>query len=438
MDKFRIRGGKPLKGRVTISGAKNSALPCMAAAILTSEDITLHNLPYVRDIITMRRLLEDIGAHVLTPELRTHKISAAHIELQAAPYDLVKTMRASVLALGPLIARFGKARVSLPGGCAIGARPIDLHLAGLTKMGAEVFLEAGDVIARAPEDGLKGAEISFEKISVTGTENLMMAATLAHGRTVINNAAREPEVKDLAELLNKMGARVRGAGTPTIQIEGVEGLSGAQHTIIPDRIETGTFIVAAAITNGELEIKDCNPEHCNRIIGKLREVGVEIEEVNQSTLHARRGPRGLHAGDLRTEPYPAFPTDMQAQYMALMTQATGHSVITETVFENRYMHASELQRMGARIQVSHDKAIVDGPGKLIGARVQASDLRASASLVLAGLVADGETTIERVYHIDRGYEKIETKLKAVGADIERIRESVTAPLSSARDDAATA
>ncbi len=438
MDKFRIRGGKPLKGRVTISGAKNSALPCMAAAILTSEDVTLHNLPYVRDIITMRRLLEDIGAHVLTPELRTHKISAAHIELQAAPYDLVKTMRASVLALGPLIARFGKARVSLPGGCAIGARPIDLHLAGLTKMGAEVFLEAGDVIARAPEDGLKGAEISFEKISVTGTENLMMAATLAHGRTVINNAAREPEVKDLAELLNKMGARVRGAGTPTIQIEGVEGLSGAQHTIIPDRIETGTFIVAAAITNGELEIKDCNPEHCNRIIGKLREVGVEIEEVNQSTLHARRGPRGLHAGDLRTEPYPAFPTDMQAQYMVLASRARGQSVITETIFENRYMHASELQRMGARIQVSHDKAIVDGPGKLIGARVQASDLRASASLVLAGLVADGETTIERVYHIDRGYEKIETKLKAVGADIERIRESVTAPLSSARDDAATA
>ena len=402
----------------------------MAAAILTSEDVTLHNLPYVRDIITMRRLLEDIGAHVLTPELRTHKISAAHIELQAAPYDLVKTMRASVLALGPLIARFGKARVSLPGGCAIGARPIDLHLAGLTKMGAEVFLEAGDVVARAPDDGLRGAEISFEKISVTGTENLMMAATLARGTTIIHNAAREPEVRDLAELLNKMGARVRGAGTPTIQIEGVEALSGAQHTIIPDRIETGTFMVAAAITKGELEIRDCNPEHCNRIIGTLREVGVEIAEVNQSTLHARCGPRGLHAGDLTTEPYPAFPTDMQAQFMTLMTQANGRSVITETVFENRFMHASELQRMGARIQVSHDKAIVDGPSRLVGARVQASDLRASASLVLAGLVAEGETIIDRVYHIDRGYEKIETKLRAVGGDIELVRESVTAPLAA--------
>lgn len=438
MEKFHIQGGNPLKGRVTISGAKNSALPCMAAAILTPETITLHNIPYVRDIITMRRLLEDLGGHVLTPELRTHKISAAHIELMAAPYELVKTMRASVLALGPLIARFGKARVSLPGGCAIGARPIDLHLAGLTKMGAEVFLEAGDVVARAPDDGLVGAEIDFEKTSVTGTENLMMAATLARGRTILHNAAREPEVRDLAELLNKMGARVRGAGTPTIQIDGVEGLSGAQHTIIPDRIETGTFIVAAAITEGELEIRDCNPEHCNRIIAKLREVGVEIEEVNQSTLHVRRSPRGLHAGDLVTEPYPSFPTDMQAQYMTLMTQAEGRSVITETIFENRFMHASELQRMGARLQIGRESAIVDGPTQLIGARVQASDLRASASLVLAGLVAEGETVIDRVYHIDRGYEKIETKLRAVGANIDRVRESVTSPLTGQPTDAAAA
>ena len=438
MDKFRIHGGNPIKGRVSISGAKNSALPCMAASILTPETITLHNIPYVRDIITMRRLLEDIGAHVLTPELRTHKISAANVELLAAPYELVKTMRASVLALGPLIARFGKARVSLPGGCAIGARPIDLHLAALTKMGAEVFLEAGDVVARAPDDGLRGAEVSFEKVSVTGTENLMMAGTLARGRTTIHNAAREPEVKDLAELLNKMGARVRGAGTPTIQIEGVEGLNAAEHTIIPDRIETGTFIVAAAITKGELEIKDCNPEHCNRIISKLREAGVEIEEVNQSTLHARCGPRGLRASDLTTEPYPHFPTDMQAQYMILMTQASGQSVITETIFENRFMHASELQRMGASIQIGHEKAVVDGPTKLIGARVQASDLRASACLVLAGLVAEGETIIDRVYHIDRGYEKIETKLKAVGGNIERVRESVTSPLTSAQGDEAAA
>jgi UDP-N-acetylglucosamine 1-carboxyvinyltransferase len=435
VEKFRIRGGNPLKGRVSISGAKNSALPCMAAAILTADTITLHNIPYVRDIITMRRLLEDIGAHVLTPELRTHKISAANIEVMTAPYELVKTMRASVLALGPLLARFGKARVSLPGGCAIGARPIDLHLAAFTKMGAEVFLEAGDVVARAPEGGLTGGEIQFEKISVTATENVMMAAALARGKTVIHNAAREPEVRDLAELLNKMGGRVRGAGTPKIEIEGVERLSGAQHTIIPDRIETGTFIVAGAITKGDLEIRDCNPEHCNRIIGKLRDVGVEIEEINQSTLRVTAG-KTIRAGDLRTEEYPGFATDMQAQYMTLMTQANGRSEIAETIFENRFMHASELQRMGARIQVSHDKAVVEGPTKLIGARVQASDLRASASLVLAGLIAEGETTIDRVYHIDRGYEKIETKLKALGADIERVRESVTSPLTSEEDMAA--
>ena len=435
MDKFRIRGGQALKGRVSISGAKNSALPCMAAAILTPETVTLHNIPYVRDIITMRRLLEDIGGHVLTPELRSHKISAANVELMAAPYELVKTMRASVLALGPLLARFGKARVSLPGGCAIGARPIDLHLAAFTKMGAEVLLEAGDVVARAPEGGLEGGEIQFEKISVTGTENVMMAATLARGKTVIHNAAREPEVRDLAELLNKMGARVRGAGTPKIEIEGVEALGSAQHTIIPDRIETGTFIVASAITKGELEIRDCNPEHCNRIIGKLRDVGVEIEELNQSTLHVS-GKNSIRAGDLKTEEYPGFPTDMQAQYMTLMTQGNGRSEITETIFENRFMHASELQRMGARIQISHDQAVVEGPTKLVGARVQASDLRASASLVLAGLIAEGETIIDRVYHIDRGYEKIETKLKAVGADIERVRESVTSPLSAEEGAAA--
>lgn len=431
MEKFRICGGKAIKGRVAISGAKNSALPCMAAAILTAETVILHNIPYVRDIITQRRLLEDIGATVLTPELRTHKISAAHVELFEAPYELVKTMRASVLALGPLLARFGKARVSLPGGCAIGTRPIDLHLAGFEKLGAEVMLESGDVVARAPRNGrLIGAEIHFDTSSVTGTENLMMAATLANGVTTIHNAAREPEVRDLAELLNKMGARVRGAGTPTIKIEGVESLGGAEHTIIPDRIETGTFITAAAITKGELEIKDCNPEHCNRVIGKLREVGVEVEEVNQSTLNVRGDRQGLKAADLITEPYPQFPTDMQAQYMALMTQAEGRSVISETIFENRFMHASELQRMGARIQIGHDQATVDGPTRLTGARVQASDLRASASLVLAGLVAEGETVIDRVYHIDRGYERIETKLRAVGADIERVRESVTAPMSA--------
>src|SRR5919199_4301136 len=303
MDKFLITGGRPLRGRVSISGAKNSALPCMAAALLTGETVMLHNLPYVRDIITQRRLLEDIGATVLMPELRTHKITADHVELFEAPYELVKTMRASVLALGPLLARFGKARVSLPGGCAIGTRPIDLHLAGFQHLGAEVSLEAGDVVARAPRGGrLRGGEIHFDKVTVTGTENLMMAAALAAGKTVIHNAAREPEIADLAELLNKMGARVRGAGTPQITIEGVESLGAAEHTIIPDRIETGTFLVAAAITTGELEIKDCRPEHSAIVIAKLRDAGVEIEEINQSTLHVRCCAAGLSASDITTEP----------------------------------------------------------------------------------------------------------------------------------------
>lgn len=430
MDKFRITGGRALSGRVSISGAKNSALPCMAAALLTPENVTLHNIPYVRDIITQRRLLEDLGSTVLTPELRTHKISAAHVELFEAPYELVKTMRASVLALGPLLARFGKAKVSLPGGCAIGTRPIDLHLKGFEHLGAEVRLEAGDVVARAPKGGrLRGGEIHFDKVTVTGTENLMMAATLASGQTVLHNAACEPEITDLAELLNKMGARVRGAGTPVIRIDGVEALGGAEHTIIPDRIETGTFIVAAAITGGELEIKDCRPEHSAVVISTLREVGVEIEEMNQSTLRVSCCANGLRGQNIVTEPYPLFPTDMQAQYMALMTQAEGRSVITETIFENRFMHASEMQRMGASIGIEGHTAIVTGATQLTGARVQASDLRASASLVLAGLAAQGETIIERVYHIDRGYEKIEAKLRAVGADIERIRESVvTTPL----------
>ncbi|MDQ1560547.1 MAG: UDP-N-acetylglucosamine 1-carboxyvinyltransferase [Pyrinomonadaceae bacterium] len=429
MDKFRITGGRALSGRINVSGAKNSALPCMAAALLTGESVTLHNVPYVRDIITQRRLLEDLGSHVLTPELRTHKITAAHIELFEAPYDLVKTMRASVLVLGPLLARFGKAKVSLPGGCAIGSRPIDLHLESLKQLGAEVSLEAGYVVARAPRGGrLVGATVNFDKVTVTGTENLLMAATLAAGTTTLNNAACEPEVADLAELLNRMGARVRGAGTPQITIEGVETLGAAEHTIIPDRIETGTFLVAAAITNGELELKDCMPEHSAAVIAKLREAGVEIEEVNQSTLHVRRAGGGLRASDITTEPHPRFPTDMQAQYMTLMTQAAGRSRITETIFENRFMHASEMQRMGARIAIDGRTAIVEGPARLAGARVQASDLRASASLVLAGLVAEGETIIERVYHIDRGYEKIEDKLRRVGAQIERLRDSVTSSL----------
>jgi len=434
VDKFRISGGHPLNGQVSISGAKNSALPCMAAALLTSEIVTLHNIPYVRDIITQRRLLEDLGATILTPELRTHKISARNIEVFEAPYELVKTMRASVLVLGPLLARFGKAKVSLPGGCAIGSRPIDLHLAGFEKLGAQVRLEAGNVVARAPAEGrLLGSEIRFEKVTVTGTENLMMAATLAKGTTVLNSAACEPEVVDLAELLNKMGARIQGAGTPIIEIEGVEALGGGEHTIIPDRIETGTFIVAAAITHGSLQIRDCRSEHLTSLIEKLRAVGVDIEEIGPTTLQVRQHA-DLNAKDVTTEPYPRFPTDMQAQYMALMTQAHGRSIIAETIFENRFMHASELQRMGARIQIDGRKATIEGPTQLNGAPLLASDLRASASLVLAGLVAQGETVIDRVYHIDRGYEKIEAKLRAVGAEIERIRESVTAPLSQAPPD----
>jgi UDP-N-acetylglucosamine 1-carboxyvinyltransferase len=429
MDKFRITGGQPIHGRVTISGAKNSALPCIAAGLLTPETVTLHNVPYVRDCLTQRRLLEDLGATVLVPDLRTFKITAANVELFEAPYELVKTMRASVLVLGPLLARFGKAKVSLPGGCAIGTRPIDLHLEALKVLGAEVSLESGYVVARAPRGGrLRGAEVEFEKVTVTGTENLMMAGALAEGTTVLRNAAREPEIVDLAELLNRMGARVRGAGTPIVTIEGVEALGGAEHTIIPDRIETGTFLVAAAITDGELEIKNCRPDHSAIVISKLREAGVEIEEINPSTLKVRRSSKGLVARDVTTEPHPRFPTDMQAQYMALMTQAEGRARITETIFENRFMHASEMQRMGARIQIEGAAAVVEGPAQLMGARVQASDLRASACLVLAGLAAHGETIVDRVYHIDRGYEKIESKLCAVGAQIERVRDSVTAPL----------
>ncbi len=424
MDKFLIRGGKPLNGTVKISGAKNSALPCLAAALLTGETVTLHNVPYVKDLITQRRLLEDLGATVLTPELHTQKIKAANIEIYEAPYELVKTMRASVLALGPLLARFGQAKVSLPGGCAIGTRPIDLHLKAFERLGATVSLEAGDVIARAPKGRLTGADTFFEKVSVTGTENVMMAASLARGLTTIRNAAREPEIEDLAELLNKMGAKISGAGTSEIEIEGVEDLGAAEHVIIPDRIETGTFIVAAAITGGEVEIENCQPKHLQAVIEKLRETGVEIETRGADKIFVKRGDPGLRSKDVTTEPHPLFPTDMQAQYMALMTQAEGTATIVETIFENRFMHASELVRMGADIQISGNTAIVKGKTKLTGAPVLASDLRASASLVLAALAAEGETLIDRVYHIDRGYETIVKKLSAIGADIERITENL--------------
>ena len=419
-----IHGGKPLKGKIEISGAKNSALPCLAATLLTSDTVTLHNVPYVRDLITQRRLLEDLGATCLTPQLHTHKISASNIEIFEAPYELVKTMRASVLALGPLLGRFGRAKVSLPGGCAIGTRPIDLHLKAFEKLGAIVSLESGDVVARAPKGRLIGASIDFEKVSVTGTENVMMAAVLASGKTTIHNAAREPEIEDLADLLNKMGAKITGVGTETIEIEGVKDLGGAEHSIIPDRIETGTFIVAAAITKGDLEISKCQPKHLEAVIEKLRETGVEIEETDKTTLRVNCCDTILKAKDITTEPHPQFPTDMQAQYMALMTQAEGTSVTKETIFENRFMHVGELIRMGADINISGNEAIVKGITKLNGAPVQASDLRASASLVLAGLAAEGETLVDRVYHIDRGYEKIVRKLSSVGANIERITENV--------------
>lgn len=422
MDQFRIFGGRRLNGRIKVGGAKNSALPCLAAALLTADTVTLHNVPYVRDLITMRRLLEDLGAQVLVPALHTHQINASTVETFEATYELVKTMRASVLVLGPLIARFGRARVSLPGGCAIGQRPIDLHLSALEKMGASIQLRGGAVEATASR--LRGAEIAFEIVSVTGTENVLMAATLASGTTHILNAACEPEVVDLAQLLIKMGAKIEGAGSSVITIQGVADLSGAEHRIIADRIETGTFAVAAAITEGDLRIDDCNPLHLHAVIEKLRLAGVEIETEGETTLNvACRRP--LKATSMTTEVYPGFPTDMQAQYMTLMTQARGDSEINETIFENRYMHVGELLRLGAQIEVNGSKAAVEGPTPLTGARIMASDLRASASLVLAGLAAEGETWVERVYHIDRGYEQIEEKLRSVGATIERVKSGST-------------
>ena len=421
MDKFRIVGGRRLEGRVQVSGAKNSALPCMAAALLTPETVTLHNLPYVRDIITMRRLLEDLGCTILMPELRTLKINAANVEIYEAPYELVKTMRASVLTLGPLVARFGYARVSLPGGCAIGARPIDLHLKALEKLGASIRTEHGYVEARVSDSGrLRGAHILFDKITVTGTENILMAATLAEGETLIENAAREPEVVDLAALLVKMGAQIEGAGTSEIRVRGVSALHGASHAIIPDRIEAGTYLVAGALTGGELRLTACEPAHLTAVVNKLRDTGVEIHCEGQNCLRVR-GRRRLRACDLKTEEYPGFPTDMQAQYMVLATQAEGSTVITETIFENRFLHALELVRMGANITLEGRQAVVRGPTALSGATVIASDLRASASLVLAGLVASGETLVDRVYHLDRGYEQMAEKLSAVGARIQRIR-----------------
>lgn len=422
MDKLLIEGGRPLEGSVRISGAKNAALPAMAAALLTSDPVELDNIPRVRDIITMGRLLAHMSATVETPELPPTAmiIHAAKVNGAEAPYELVRTMRASILTLGPLVARTGSARVSLPGGCAIGARPVDLHLKALEQMGAKIGTSHGYVEAHVPGGGrLPGGKVFFDKITVTGTENVLMAAALAEGETQIENAAREPEITDLANLLIKMGADIEGAGTSTIVVRGKEKLHGATHKIIPDRIEAGTFLVAAAITNGALELTCCEPEHLTSIIAKLRETGVEIRQTAPGTL-AVRGAKKLVAADVRTEEYPGFATDMQAQFMALATQAEGTSVITETIFENRFLHASEMIRMGANIKIEGRRAVVRGPSVLSGTGVIASDLRASASLVLAALVARGETVVDRVYHIDRGYERIEEKLSAIGARIRRV------------------
>jgi len=421
MDKFVVRGGNPLLGTIRVSGAKNAALPCMAASLLTTAPVVLENIPQVRDIETERRLLASMGAEVELGYGRAqHRttLCCARLESPEAPYDLVKTMRASTLVLGPLVARCGVARVSLPGGCAIGARPIDLHIKGLERLGATITQEHGYIEARAQR--LRGAHVVFDRITVTGTEDLLMAATLAEGETLMENCACEPEVADLATLLNKMGARIEGAGTPTIRVHGVTSLSGTRHRIIPDRIEAGTFVVAAALTGGDLIVSGCDPHHLTALLDKLRECGVEIRPNGDSVRVIGNGP--LQPADVNTEEYPGFPTDMQAQYMTLATQAEGSSVITENIFENRFMHALEMVRMGANIKIEGRRAIVRGKTPLSGAAVLASDLRASASLVLAALVADGETIIDRVYHIDRGYERIEEKLRSVGAEIKRIGE----------------
>ena len=420
MDKFLITGGIPLEGTICVSGAKNSALPCMAAAILTDEEVVLENIPQVRDIDTERKLLSSMGAEVDLIDTgvdRCTKIRCATLSDPVAKYEIVKTMRASSLVLGPLIARAGMARVAMPGGCAIGGRPIDLHIKGLEKMGATIVQEHGYLEARA--DRLQGAHLVFDKITVTGTEDLLMAAVLAGGETVMENCAREPEVTDLARLLIAMGAKIEGAGTGTIRVQGVGRLHGTRYRINPDRIEAGTFLIAGAITGGDLTVAGCNPAHLGAVIGKLGEAGARVEVSGPDAVRVRRSGN-LRAADISTEEYPGFPTDMQAQYMALATQADGVSMVKENIFENRFMHVQELVRMGANIKVDGRTATVRGPAKLSAAAVMCSDLRASASLVLAAMVADGQSVLDRVYHMDRGYERIEHKLRGVGARIERV------------------
>ena len=417
MDKFKIVGGTPLSGELPVSGAKNSALPALAACLLSDEPVTLHRIPQVKDIGTMQTLLAHTGARLSDTDGKV-VVNAKSLDCPEAPYDVVKTMRASSLVLGPLVARTGRARVSMPGGCAIGARPINLHVSALEQLGATITQESGYVEAKAP-DGLRGGTIHFDRITVTGTEDVLMAAVLARGETVIRNAAREPEVQDLANLLIKMGAKIEGAGTSMIKVQGVERLHGTEHAIIPDRIEAGTFLLAVAITQGDAVVTDCNPEHVAALTIKMNQAGSDVEQVGPDALRVRSSSK-LRAVDITTEEYPGFATDLQAQYMALMTVASGISFITETIFENRFMHTQELARMGANIRIEGRQAIVAGRERLGGAQVIASDLRASASLVLAALVAEGETVIDRVYHMDRGYERIEQKLAAVGAQIQRV------------------
>jgi UDP-N-acetylglucosamine 1-carboxyvinyltransferase len=417
LQKIVIRGGARLMGEARVSGSKNAALPILASSLLARGKSIFRNVPGLGDVRTMGRLLGRLGAGVSEPVKGVAHDDTAAIESHEAPYDLVKTMRASVLVLGPLVARYGRARVSLPGGCAIGARPIDQHLKGLAAMGARIDLEHGYVNARARR--LRGATIVFDMVTVTGTENLMMAAALARGRTTLENAAREPEVEELGRVLNKMGARVRGAGTSLVTIEGVEELHPIEHAVIPDRIEAGTLLVAAAITRGDVLVRDCLPEHLEAVIAKLRAAGAEISAEGDGIRV--RGKSEFRPADISTQPFPGFPTDMQAQFMVLMTRARGQSVLSETIFENRYMHVPELQRMGADIVVEGRTAIVRGPSKLTGATVMATDLRASACLVLAGLIAEGRTEILRIYHLDRGYDRLDKKLRALGADVRRAK-----------------
>jgi UDP-N-acetylglucosamine 1-carboxyvinyltransferase len=416
VEKLEIKGGIPLRGEVYIGGAKNAALPALAAALLTGEEVVLRNLPAVRDVGTMLKVLEYLGVKNERINESTVRLKAGTPTGDTAPYELVKQMRASVLVLGPLTARHGEARVSLPGGCAIGVRPINLHLDGLTKLGAQVDIDHGYVHTRAKR--LKGTEFTFAGITVTGTENLLMAAVLAEGETILNNCAIEPEVGDLAKMLNAMGARIEGIGTKTLKITGVERLKGVDYSIIPDRIEAGTYIVAGLITKGEITVRNCRPEHLRSFLDKLAEAGAELKE-GKDYVHVKPFPK-LRGADIKTSPYPGFATDLQAQYMALMTQAEGVSVITETIFENRYMHVPELLRLGANITSDGHTAVVKGPTRLVGANVMATDLRASASLMVAGLAADNTTVVRRLYHLDRGYEKICRKLGGLGASLKRI------------------